>query len=114
VALDEGGLTGRVTENTEFPDGDFRNRYFGGNRKAEVAHHIAALTEDLGIGQDEIAGIALRYVLAEPVVSTVIVGMRTTTNVERNAALSDGSRLTDEQLATLAKHRWERNFYQPA
>lgn len=114
VALDEGGLTGRVNEQTTFPDGDFRNRYFGGNRRAEVGQHIAALTADLDITTDEVAETALRYVLAEPAVSTVIVGMRTTTNVERNATISDGHRLTDEQLAVLAKHRWERNFYQPA
>ncbi|HEX4724386.1 MAG TPA: aldo/keto reductase [Pseudonocardiaceae bacterium] len=114
VSLDEGGLTGRVDENATFPEGDFRNRYFGGNRKTEVGQHIAALTADLGITTDEVAETALRYVLAEPAVSTVIVGMRTTRNVERNATISDGRRLTDEQLATLAEHRWERNFYQPA
>jgi len=114
VPLDEGGLTGRITADTQFPDGDFRNRYFGGNRKAEVAQHIEALTSDLGIGQDEVAAAALRYVLAEPAVSTVIVGMRSTTKVERNAAISDGMELPDEWRATLAKHRWERNFYQPA
>jgi aryl-alcohol dehydrogenase-like predicted oxidoreductase len=114
VALDEGGLTGRVHENTEFPDGDFRNRYFGGDRKAEVARHIAALTDDLGIAEGDVAETALRYVLAEPAVSTVIVGMRTTTNVERNAAISDGTPLSEDRLAKLAGHRWERNFYQPA
>ncbi|HEY3608110.1 MAG TPA: aldo/keto reductase [Pseudonocardiaceae bacterium] len=114
VPLDEGGLTGRITENTEFPDGDFRNRYFGGNRKAEVARHIGALTSELGVGSDEVAAVALRYVLDEPAVSTVIVGMRSTTNVERNAAISDGNPLSDEWRAVLAKHRWERNFYQPA
>jgi len=114
VPLDEGGLTGRITEDTEFPDGDFRNRYFGGNRKAEVAQRIAALTAELGIGQDAVAEAALRYVLDEPAVSTVIVGMRSTANVERNAATSDGTPLSDEWRAVLAKHRWERNFYQPA
>ena len=114
VALDEGGLTGRIAEKTTFPDGDFRNRYFGGNRKAEVAQHVAALTTDLGITTDEVAETALRYVLAAPAVSTVIVGMRTTRNVERNAKISDGIDLTEAELATLAQHRWERNFYQPA
>ncbi|HEX4703531.1 MAG TPA: aldo/keto reductase, partial [Pseudonocardiaceae bacterium] len=43
VALDEGGLTGTVDADTVFPDGDFRNRYFGGRRRAEVAEHVAAL-----------------------------------------------------------------------
>ena len=114
VSLDEGGLTGNVHADTVFPDGDFRNRYFGGNRKAEVAEHIAALTADLDIKPDQVAETALRFVLAEPAVSTVIVGMRTTRNVERNVAISDGERLTDDQLAKLANHRWERNFYQPA
>jgi hypothetical protein len=37
--------------------------------------------------------------------------MRSVRNVERNTALSDGRPLTDEQLATLAGHRWQRNFY---
>jgi hypothetical protein len=40
--------------------------------------------------------------------------MRSIRNVERNTALSDGVRLSDERLAALAKHRWERNFYDPA
>jgi hypothetical protein len=44
-------------------------------------------------------------------VSTVIAGMRSIRNVERNAAVSDGGTLSDGQRATLAKHRWERNFY---
>jgi aryl-alcohol dehydrogenase-like predicted oxidoreductase len=114
VALDEGGLTGRIKPDTEFPDGDFRNRYFGGNRRAEVAERVAALTADLGIGDEQVADTALRYVLAESAVSSVIVGMRTVANVERNAAVGDGPGLSADQLAALAKHRWERNFYQPA
>jgi aryl-alcohol dehydrogenase-like predicted oxidoreductase len=112
VALDEGGLTGRITADTQFPDGDFRNRYFRGDRKAEVASHIDALTADLGIGRDQVAEVALRYILSQPAVSTVIAGMRSVRNVERNAAVSDGHPLTSDQLATLAGHRWERNFYQ--
>jgi aryl-alcohol dehydrogenase-like predicted oxidoreductase len=58
--------------------------------------------------------VALRYVLSHPAVSSVIPGMRTVHNVERNAAVSDGAVLTDEQLAVLAEHRWERNFYTAA
>lgn len=112
VALDEGGLTGRVTAGSTFPDGDFRNRYFGGDRRAQVEQHVTALVDELGIGTDEIADVALRYVLDEPAVSTVIAGMRTVRNVERNAATSDGRRLTAEQRDVVRRHRWERNFYQ--
>lgn len=36
VGLDEGGLTGRITADSTFPEGDFRNRYFGGDRPAQV------------------------------------------------------------------------------
>ncbi|WP_199422885.1 aldo/keto reductase [Actinotalea solisilvae] len=112
VALDEGGLTGRVTADSTFPDGDFRNRYFGGDRRAQVEQHVTALVDELGITTDELADVALRYVLDEPAVSTVIAGMRTVRNVERNAATSDGRRLTDAQREVVRRHRWERNFYQ--
>jgi aryl-alcohol dehydrogenase-like predicted oxidoreductase len=111
VALDEGGLTGRITPDTTFPDGDFRNSFFGGDRKAQVKQHVDALVADLGIEADQIAEVALRYVLSRDAVSTVIAGMRTVRNVERNAAVGDGHGLSAGQQAIVAKHRWERNFY---
>jgi aryl-alcohol dehydrogenase-like predicted oxidoreductase len=111
VALDEGGLTGRITADSTFPDGDFRTRYFGGDRAAQVEQHVSALTADLGIGTDDVADVALRYVLDHPAVSTVIAGMRTVRNVERNCATSDGRRLTEQQREVIRAHRWERNFY---
>jgi len=113
VALDEGGLTGQITADSTFPGGDFRNAYFAGDRTAQVERRVNALVADLGIDREQIADMALRYVLEAPPVSTVIAGMRSVRNVERNAATSDGRRLTAEQLAVFKRHRWERNFYSP-
>ncbi|WP_328915456.1 MULTISPECIES: aldo/keto reductase [unclassified Streptomyces] len=111
VALDEGGLTGAVTAGTTFPEGDFRNNYFKGDRPAEVERHADAITAELGIAREELAETALRFVLSAPAVSTVIPGMRSVRNAERNAAVSDGRLLDADRLALLAKHRWQRNFY---
>ncbi|MGN6742053.1 MAG: aldo/keto reductase [Amnibacterium sp.] len=112
VALDEGGLTGRIAADSTFEEGDFRGRYFGGDRPKQVEEHVSALLEDLGVDRDALPDLALRYVLAHPAVSTVIAGMRTVRNVERNAATSDRGDLPKEQLEALKRHRWERNWYQ--
>lgn len=114
VALDEGGLTGRVTADAQFPDGDWRNDYFGGDRRQQVQDHVEALVSDLGIPTEELPDLALRYVLSAPAVSTVIAGMRSVRNVERNAAVGDGRGLAPELREALGRHRWERNFYHPA
>jgi aryl-alcohol dehydrogenase-like predicted oxidoreductase len=114
VALDEGGLTGTITPETTFPEDDFRNVYFGGDRKREVQERVEAICDDLGIGTGEIAETALRFALSEPAVSTVIPGMRSVRNVERNMAVGDGQGLPAEQVEQLRGHRWERNFYEPA
>jgi aryl-alcohol dehydrogenase-like predicted oxidoreductase len=37
VPFDEGALTGAIGPDTEFPEGDFRNRYFRGDRRRQVA-----------------------------------------------------------------------------
>src|SRR5215207_134830 len=90
VPLDEGGLTGAMGPDTEFPEGDFRSSYFRGDRKREVHERLRAIAGDLGIAETELAEVALRFVLSEPTVSTVIPGMRSVRNVERNVAASDG------------------------
>jgi aryl-alcohol dehydrogenase-like predicted oxidoreductase len=111
VPFDEGSLTGNVGPDSEFPEGDFRKRYFRDDRLQQVDEHVRAILDELGIEREELAEVALRYVLSHEAVSAVIPGMRSVRNVERNAAVGDGRGLPDEQVAALKKHRWDRNFY---
>ncbi len=111
VALDEGGLTGTITPDTIFAEGDFREGYFKGDRKQEVFERVNRIAEDLGIANDQMAETALRFVLSHPAVSTVIPGMRSVRNVERNMKVGDGKGLSQDQLAKLKSHRWIRDFY---
>jgi aryl-alcohol dehydrogenase-like predicted oxidoreductase len=111
VPLDEGGLTGRIGPDTQFPEGDFRDSYFRGDRKRELHERVSAIVEDLGVPMDELPEVALRFVLSEPTVSTVIPGMRSLRNVERNVAVSDGDDLPADWRQKLSAHRWVRDFY---
>ena len=111
VPLDEGGLTGTIGPDTEFPDDDFRTSYFRGDRKRELATRVGAIAGDLGIAETELAEIALRFVLSEPTVSTVIPGMRSVRNVERIVPVSDGRGVPAGWRQKLRAHRWERDFY---
>ena len=111
VPFDEGALTGRIGPDTTFPEGDFRERYFRGERRQQVAERVQAILDDLGIEREQLPEVALRYVLSHPAVSSVIPGMRSVRNVERNAAVGDGAGLPEEQLRALKAHRWDRNFY---
>jgi len=106
VPFDEGGLTGRIRPDTSFPDGDFRNGYFAGDRKRETYERVQAIVADLGITEDEIASAALRFCLSQPAVSTVIAGMRALENVRRNVDALEQPPLGQEQLAALRRHRW--------
>jgi aryl-alcohol dehydrogenase-like predicted oxidoreductase len=111
VPFDEGALTGRITPETTFEEGDFRNDYFRGDRKKEVYERVRAIVAELGVTEDEVAEVALRYVLSHPAVSTVIPGMRSVRNVERNMAVGDGEGLPEDQTRRLKDQRWVRNFY---
>lgn len=111
VPLDEGSLTGSITAETTFPPGDWRNDYFTGDRKREVAEHIAALRKDLAGVDGTLAEIALRFCISHPAVSTVIPGMRRVKTVESSCSVSDKGPLDSATLATLKRHAWLRNFY---
>jgi aryl-alcohol dehydrogenase-like predicted oxidoreductase len=111
VPFDEGALTGAITPETTFPEGDFRAGYFQGDRKQQVAQHLQEIVDDLGIAPEDIAETALRFVLSHAAVSTVIPGMRSVRNVERNCAAGDGKGLPADQVEQLHAHRWIRNWY---
>jgi aryl-alcohol dehydrogenase-like predicted oxidoreductase len=111
VPFDEGALTGAITPETTFDAGDFRNDYFRDDRKRQVQERVRAIISELGVTEDGIAEIALRYILSHPGVSTVIPGMRSVRNVERNMRVADGKGLPEDHVRLLKNHRWVRNFY---
>jgi len=111
VPFDEGALTGRIRPETTFPDGDFRNRYFAGDRKREVWERVQAIAADLDVPVERTAEVALRFCLSDPATDTVIPGMRSVRNVDRNVEAAAQGPLDAEQLEKLRRHRWVRNFY---
>jgi aryl-alcohol dehydrogenase-like predicted oxidoreductase len=52
--------------------------------------------------------MALRFILAEPTVTTIIPGMRKIKHVEDNLAASEAGPLEAALLKELEKHRWDR------
>jgi aryl-alcohol dehydrogenase-like predicted oxidoreductase len=111
VPFDEGGLTGKVTPETMFPDGDWRKDYFGGDRRTQVWSRVQAIARDLDAPLERLPEVALRFCLSERAVSTVIAGMRSLRNVEANLAAAELGRLPDDELQKLRPHRWLRDFY---
>lgn len=107
VPLDEGSLGGKMTRETTFPEGDWRRGYFNPKNLAETMDRVDRLRDDLPAGLS-LADAALRFILAEPAVSTIIVGMRKEEHVRGNLALSDAGPLDPALLQKLRRHRWER------
>jgi aryl-alcohol dehydrogenase-like predicted oxidoreductase len=112
VPLDEGALTGKITEDTSFLPGDFRDFYFSGSRKSQVVQHVSALHRDLAHESATLAELALRFVISHPAVSTVIPGMRSLRNVESNCSVPEQGPLSSQTMAVMRKHAWTKNFYQ--
>jgi aryl-alcohol dehydrogenase-like predicted oxidoreductase len=107
VPFDEGSLTGTLTADMTWPEGDFRNLYFKpGNLKATV-ERVERLRPAVPSGMT-LPELALRFILESPDVSTVIPGMRKLANVEANMAASGREPLASEVMAELRGHRWER------
>ncbi len=113
VPLDEGGLTGTITEDTQFEPGEFRESYFRGDRKRQVVEHVEALKRDIGNYPATLPEIALRFCLSNHAVSSVIPGMRRVATVESSCRATAASGMLDKgMLAMLKRHAWDRNFYQ--
>ena len=108
VPFDEGTLTGTLTKESRWPEGDWRNTYFVPENlvpSVERADALKPLAERAGMSLPE---MALRFILSDPNVSTIIPGMRRLKNVEANVAASDAGPLDAALVAELRAHRWER------
>jgi aryl-alcohol dehydrogenase-like predicted oxidoreductase len=107
VPFDEGTLTGTLTLDSKWPEGDWRNTYFvPENLKSSLKH--AEPLKPLVPPDMTMPEMALRFILNNPDVSTIIPGMRKQVHVESNIATSDAGPLPEELHNKLKDHRWDR------
>jgi len=107
VPFDEGTLTGTLTRESHWPDGDWRNTYFVPENLEASVRRAEALRPLVPAGTT-MPELALRFILHHPAVSTVIPGMRRVPHVRANLAASDAAPLDGELLSALRGHRWDR------
>ncbi len=108
LVFDEGSLTGKLTSESKFPEGDFRSGYFGGDRLPRTVARVESVKADLAGTAYTMPQAAIRFALANPGLCTVIPGMRNVTQVEANVAASDKPEMSKELLEKLYKHIWHR------
>jgi aryl-alcohol dehydrogenase-like predicted oxidoreductase len=107
VPFDEGTLTGTLTRDSRWPEGDWRNLYFSPENLAASVARAEALAP-LVPGGSTLSELALRFILSCPGVTTMIPGMRKTRHVDANLAASDRGPLPPDLIAALRGHRWNR------
>ena len=109
VPFDEGSLTGSLRRDSTWPDGDWRNTYFTRENLGATMERVESLQREL---PDELPlpDAAVRFILANEDVATVIPGMRQARHVEANLAASAVGPLDAGLVAALRKHRWDRGY----
>jgi aryl-alcohol dehydrogenase-like predicted oxidoreductase len=108
VPFDEGTLTGTLTKASTWPAGDWRNSYFVPENLHASVERADRLKPLVPAGMT-MAEMALRWILENDDVSTIIPGMRRESHVRSNLATSDGRKLPPALVAQLSQHRWDRS-----
>lgn len=116
VPFDEGTLTGTLSKESEWPAGDWRNTYFVPENLIPSVERADALKELLSGWNREhsrapaitMSELALRFILSNPSVSTIIPGMRKLSHVAANIAASDAGPLPADLFEHLKQYRWDR------
>lgn len=115
VPFDEGVLTGKYERGHRFTADDFRGKYFEGDRLERALGRVEQIRADVAAaglaGEYSLADVALKFALAHPAVSSVIPGIRSPQQAQRNAAVSDKPDLPEALLLRLRRHRWLRGVW---
>jgi len=107
VPFDEGTLAGTITLESRFPADDWRSSYFVPENLAACVPRADALRPLVPAGST-MADMALRFILANDTVSTIIPGMRRRAHVDANIAAGAAGPLPEGLQRELRRHRWDR------
>ena len=110
--LDEGGLTGSLTRDVVFAEGDFRHGYFDKSISRDwYIHKVDKLRQYVPGAASSLAALALKFATHSPEVTTAITSMHVEQYARTNIDALDEPRLSDELFETLrTSHRLIKNM----
>jgi aryl-alcohol dehydrogenase-like predicted oxidoreductase len=113
VPLDSGSLTGSWTKESyaSWEPGSQPHTMFRGERFAETLQRVEALNVLCKSHFDNLSEVAMRFVLSEQALSTVIPGMKNRNEVDLNTAYCDDKPFPQDLNDKLENHMWVRNYY---
>lgn len=110
--MDEGGLSGFLTEDIQFETQDFRKTFFEEVPRQMYIERVNALRKFIPEHAGSLAKLALKFVLKHPGVTTAISSMHIEKYAQENIDAAAEPELSDEIFYELrTQHRWIRNFY---
>ena len=114
VPFDEGTLTGTLTKDSTWPEGDWRNTYFVPENLISSVERADEIKKTLAEWNREhstnitMPELALRFILGNEDVSTIIPGMRKLPHVQSNTEASDAGPMLQELQEKMKSFRWVR------
>jgi aryl-alcohol dehydrogenase-like predicted oxidoreductase len=113
VPLDSGSLVGNWNASSyeQFETGSQQFNMFRGERFVETLKRVQALKDLCTPYYATLAETAMRYILSESRVSTLIPGMKNRGEVDMNIAYCDGAEFPLNLKQKLPHHIWIRNYY---
>jgi aryl-alcohol dehydrogenase-like predicted oxidoreductase len=111
VALDESSLTGKLTGQTSFPEGDIRSSFFAGDRLQRTVDRVEKIRSVVRPEEPILAAASLKFALKPAAVSTAIVGSRTAQQAKANCAVGSDPPMSDDLEHKLRGHQWRRSFW---
>jgi aryl-alcohol dehydrogenase-like predicted oxidoreductase len=110
--LDEGGLTGFLTEAMTFPAGDFRHGYFDETiPRSWYIRKVDRLRQYVPRYASSLAALAIKFVCHRPEVTTAISSMHVDAYARMNIAALDEPDLPEEIFhRLLTSHRFIKNM----
>ncbi len=110
--MDEGGLSGFLTEDTKFEESDFRKTFFEAVPRAMYREKVDALRKFIPRDASSLAALAIKFAAHHPGVTTALTSMHVPHLADQNIAVMDEEGLSEEVFQEIRKfHRWTRNFY---
>jgi aryl-alcohol dehydrogenase-like predicted oxidoreductase len=109
--LDEGGLTGFLTEEATFVSPNGFRHYFDYYPRSMYIERVERLKAYIPEYAANLAELAIKFVLAQPVITGAILSMQKQEFAKMNLAAADAPPLSAEMSERLRmSHRWMRSF----